>query len=152
MGLSISKRRPKYTPPKVCKKSATVLLPTWQRVECPDVETLTMRVVWPAEHLALPNDFIAVYKLSRTAPCHWQKFGIIIPGAHGTGAADVQFTPFGPFLDVELLYTWDVGHDYGYTEQFGDYDSRKPKLLLPSPIGPDFSTLALSVATALITI
>jgi hypothetical protein len=152
MGLSISYRRPKYTPPKVCKKATTVLLPSWQAVDCPDVETITMRVTWPDEPFALSTPFQAVYKLQRTSPCRWEKFGIVIPAAHGTGAISVEFITFGPFLQVDMLYTWDPGRDYGYTQTFGDYDSRKPRLLLPSIIPPDTSTQATAPVQATITI
>jgi hypothetical protein len=152
MGLKWSVPRPKYTPPKTCKKAATVQLFSWEKVDCPNVSSITARVTWPAETLGLQNEVISVYNLPRLTsnPCVWMANNLF--AGTFTAAMEVNFHPLGPTLDVYLVNVAPTLRAFGYGWTFDDYDSRKPKLLLPSNIPWDPSTYAQGVASCLLTL
>jgi hypothetical protein len=152
MGLGISKPKPKYTPPKVCKKAATVLLPTWNFIACPNVPFVTLKVMLPAELGGLTKDTIAVWRLPRDPGdlCLWFTNQLTVAGF--VAEASVAFNPLGPMLTVVFRYLNNGLQSYSYSRGFTDYDSRKPKLLLPSTIPPTPFTDSAATATALITI
>lgn len=152
--MRYSKVRPKYTPPKVCKKSATVLLPTWNFIQCPKVQTLTIKIQWPEEELLpLPSVQTTINKANQdpTDPCTWIFSGNFLDQSY---VGRINFNPIGPELTIEFerFFTGTPTLYYLYGSAFGDYDSRKPKLLLPSNIEPDTTSFARQWALAQVTI
>lgn len=152
MGLGIAKAKPKYTPPKVCKKATTVLLPTWNFVACPNVPYLHVTLYWPQELVGLSELTITHWRLERldVDHCSWALENQNLKG--NNAGCEVTFFPAGPQLAVAMGYTTPALDTLTYIANFTDYDSRKPKLLLPSRIPFDGFTSARADAGMEITI
>lgn len=115
MSSKFSAPRPKYTPPKVCKKSTRGPSKTLATGNCPNQGSLTVMIYWPRTWALILKESMTTIPMTReqTGGCNYR--GNSIAAAGQPIQATVIFDPTPPTAAGEVL----VGPPLGTPEIWG---------------------------------